>query len=144
MSLITFDDGSKTFYPLSSLVKRLPLDIARPSQSLPEGITNNVGRLTRLRQALKASKPDCIISFLYTTNIMVLLASRGLSYPVIVSERNDPRHRKENRSVWYALRRLTLPFLVVGSEAIMRAFSMQLLRLLGTGAIFCLMTMGCS
>lgn len=107
VNLITFDDGSKILYPLSSLVKCLPLNITRASKSLFDGIFNNLCRLRMLRQALKASKPDCVISFLYTTNIIVLLASLGLSYPVVVSERNDPRQRKEKRTLWHALRRLT-------------------------------------
>ena len=55
-----------------------------------------------------ATKPDVVISFIDLTNVMVLLATRGLGLPVIVSERIDPHHHAIGR-VGTALRRLTYP-----------------------------------
>lgn len=44
-----------------------------------------------LRTAMVETRPDLVISFMDITNIRVLLAAHGLSLPVIVSERCDPK-----------------------------------------------------
>ena len=51
---------------------------------------NKPKRIYFLRQAIKQSKPQVIISFLDHVNIVTLIASFGLRIPVIVSERNYP------------------------------------------------------
>jgi glycosyltransferase involved in cell wall biosynthesis len=50
-----------------------------------------------LRRNLKKIQADTVLSFLTQTNILTILATRGLSVRTIVSERNDPKlqpHRK--------------------------------------------------
>jgi glycosyltransferase involved in cell wall biosynthesis len=49
-----------------------------------------VRRVAVLRRALREAAPDIVISFLTRTNIMAVLATRGMGMPVIVSERNNP------------------------------------------------------
>ncbi len=44
---------------------------------------------TFIRAALEY-RPDVILSFLYTTNIIALLARNRLKAPLVISERNDP------------------------------------------------------
>ncbi|MFY9608540.1 MAG: glycosyltransferase family 4 protein [Blastocatellia bacterium] len=46
--------------------------------------------ISALRHALIDTGPQCVISFINLTNVRVLLATRGLGLPVIVSERDDP------------------------------------------------------
>jgi GalNAc-alpha-(1->4)-GalNAc-alpha-(1->3)-diNAcBac-PP-undecaprenol alpha-1,4-N-acetyl-D-galactosaminyltransferase len=41
-----------------------------------------------IRQTIKEKKPNIVISFITLMNILVLLATRGLSVPVLISERN--------------------------------------------------------
>ena len=48
--------------------------------------------LKEIRRLLKREKPDCVVSFIGRINALVLTAALGLKLPVIVSERNDPRH----------------------------------------------------
>ena len=48
--------------------------------------------LMEIRKLLKREKPDCVVSFIGRINALVLTAALGLKLPVIVSERNDPRH----------------------------------------------------
>jgi len=48
--------------------------------------------LTSIRGYLKKEKPDCVVSFIGRINALVLTAAIGLKLPIIVSERNDPRH----------------------------------------------------
>ncbi len=48
--------------------------------------------LKKIRNYVKSSKPDRVVSFIGRINVLVLNALRGLKVPVIVSERNDPKH----------------------------------------------------
>lgn len=65
-----------------------------------------VARFRALRHAIRESNPDLIISFMERTNVMTLVAARGLRVPVIVSERVDPRHYDIGH-FWHGLRALT-------------------------------------
>jgi GalNAc-alpha-(1->4)-GalNAc-alpha-(1->3)-diNAcBac-PP-undecaprenol alpha-1,4-N-acetyl-D-galactosaminyltransferase len=64
-----------------------------------------VARIRALRRAIRVSQPDLVISFMERTNVLVLVATRGLGVSVIVSERVDPRHYDIGR-LWQGLRRL--------------------------------------
>lgn len=48
--------------------------------------------MKEIRGYLKRERPDCVVSFIGRINALVLTAALGLKLPVIVSERNDPRH----------------------------------------------------
>ncbi len=48
--------------------------------------------LKAIRGYLKREKPDCVVSFIGRINALVLTAAFGAGVPIIVSERNDPRH----------------------------------------------------
>ena len=52
-------------------------------------------RIVRLRKMIKNSNPDAVISFLADVNIHTIISMAGLSIPLIVSERNDPRQDPE-------------------------------------------------
>lgn len=45
-----------------------------------------------IRSYFKKEKPDCVVSFIGRINALVLTAAMGLKMPIIVSERNNPRH----------------------------------------------------
>lgn len=47
--------------------------------------------IKKIREYLKKSKPDCVVSFIGRINALVLTSSRGLHIPILVSERNDPK-----------------------------------------------------
>ncbi len=50
----------------------------------------HIRRVISIRKALKQSEADIIISFIWNTNLKVMLASLGLGKKVIISERADP------------------------------------------------------
>jgi glycosyltransferase involved in cell wall biosynthesis len=109
ISLLTFDDGSApSFFPLNERVRQQPLDLARPSRTPVQAVTNNLRRIAVLRRAIKASRPDAVISFLDTTNVTTLLATRGLGVPVIVEEHSDPSQQPLGKG-WTELRRRLYP-----------------------------------
>lgn len=128
ITLLTFNHVSKApFYPLHPCINYIPLNIANQSPNRLVGIWNNLKRIFVLRTAISISKPDAIISFLDTTNVLTLLATRGLKIPVIVSERNEPG--KCQSRMWGKLRHLLYPLanqIVVQTERAKNYFSLQL------------------
>jgi glycosyltransferase involved in cell wall biosynthesis len=106
-TVLTFDDGTtRPFYELDPRVRHVPLGIARTSTSLLSGLRNNVRRLGVLRSAIRESGPDVVLGFMDTTNVLALIAARGLGVPVVASEHQDPFLHRTGRA-WDALRRLT-------------------------------------
>lgn len=106
VTLITLHPLDHDFYTLHTRVDRVVLDLARDSKSLWESIKSNYLRLRELRATAKTSRPDVIISFLDRTNVLTLVATRGLKVPVIASDRVDPRQLPAG-GVWNFLRRQT-------------------------------------
>lgn len=96
----THDAGREPHYRLSPQVRRLSVD---PRASGP---WKQAAVVRSLRRAIRESRPDAVVSFLNYTNILTLAACRGLTCPVIVSERLDPRII-EIGPVWSLLRRLS-------------------------------------
>jgi glycosyltransferase involved in cell wall biosynthesis len=89
----------------------LPKDVRRISLRAPcsrvgfrRPVLERFGRLLRLRRVLRQVSPDVIISFGDETNVAVLVATLGTTFPVVVSERVDPRYHRI-AFVWRFLRR---------------------------------------
>ena len=91
ITLLSLDDGSiRPFFPLDPGVRHRPLGLLADSKHLWMGLCNNVKRLTTLRKAIRQTQADAVISFLESTNVLTLLATRGLGIPVIASELIEP------------------------------------------------------
>jgi glycosyltransferase involved in cell wall biosynthesis len=52
-----------------------------------------------LRRKIKSIEADAVLSFLTQTNILTVLATRGLNTRTVISERNDPRLQRHRRRV---------------------------------------------
>ena len=112
ITLITLDSEAPDFYAVRA--QRVPLRLTWTSSGLPAGLLSNARRIRAIRAALSSSRPDVIISFLDVVNLLVLVSSRGLGVPVVVSERNDPTaHDELDR-----LRKLLRPILYRGAAAV--------------------------
>src|SRR5690606_4181518 len=59
-----------------------------------------------LRRVLRQEAPEVIVSFLTNVNVSVLVASRGMGIPVLVSERTNPAVGNSAGRVLRCLRRL--------------------------------------
>lgn len=111
VTIMTNDDGSQPpHFPPSPGVVHKPLGLRVASHNLLAAVRHNLWRLFRLRRAIKASKPDVLLSFLDGNNVLCLLATRRLGLGrVVISERTDP-HGRDIGFFWENLRRITYPW----------------------------------
>jgi len=121
VTLLTFDNAPP-FYPLDASVRHFPLGLLHSGLGFSPRLRRAFVRHIRLREAIRQSRPEAVISFIETTNIRTLLACLGLGLSVVVSERTHPAmHAHTVGPVWNALRRLTYPLaksVVIQSEAV--------------------------
>jgi glycosyltransferase involved in cell wall biosynthesis len=103
VTLLTLDDGARApFYPLDPAIRHVPLAVTAVSRGRIEGLARNVGRVRVLRRAIRASRPDVVLSFTDTTNVLTLCAARLTRWPVVASEHSDPE-RHPLPAVWKRL-----------------------------------------
>lgn len=109
ISILSFEaNDSKPYYHTDEAIRIEYLDVPVGKRS-PIGVMSDiVRRVMRLGAILKAQRPDLVVSFLTRSNVVAVLAARGLGIPVIVSERNNPLRQKPG-VIWRALRRLSYP-----------------------------------
>lgn len=104
--LITLDTPASDFYSVPAGVRRQALGVMKPSRSVLEAALSNLQRVSVLRRAICQERPAMTITFVDQTNVLTLLATVGLPFPMIVSERIDPRAHDPGL-MWRVLRRLT-------------------------------------
>ncbi len=102
--VITLAPEERDVYRLDPQVERVAFDLERISTGMWDAVRSNLRRILLLRKALHEGRPDVIIGFSEHMSIMLLLASWGLSIPVIVFEHTDPRQAPLDRA-WEMLRR---------------------------------------
>jgi GalNAc-alpha-(1->4)-GalNAc-alpha-(1->3)-diNAcBac-PP-undecaprenol alpha-1,4-N-acetyl-D-galactosaminyltransferase len=90
VTLITFDENTVPAYPLNEAVRYLHLGLGGSPSSCFRRVRRIAWRNQVLREAIRESRPDIVISFIAAPNIRAVLATRGLKIPLIVSERTDP------------------------------------------------------
>lgn len=84
VEIVTANYDRMPAFTIDARISRINITVG----GLPGIISINTCR--SLRALLIKSKPNVVISFISEMNTLVLLASRGLKIPVIVSNRNDP------------------------------------------------------
>lgn len=94
VTLITLDDGANDRYSVSRAVARVHVDSGRAATWRIARMLTAGKRLAGLRQAIRRSVPEVVLSFCDATNVSTLLATFGLTIPVVVSERSDPAAQK--------------------------------------------------
>jgi GalNAc-alpha-(1->4)-GalNAc-alpha-(1->3)-diNAcBac-PP-undecaprenol alpha-1,4-N-acetyl-D-galactosaminyltransferase len=106
VTLLTLSSSERDFQVVPPGVAREPLDLQSESGSVASALRAFVRRFSVLRSRIVASTPDVVLSFMDQTNVLVLLATRGLRIGTIVAERNNPWMLPLGR-IWNLLRRLT-------------------------------------
>lgn len=104
----TFTGKGTCFYPLASGVELVWL--ADSLGSTGGALRKGLRKLRVLRQLVRRSRPDVIVSFLTNVNVMTLLSTMGLGVPVIVCERTNPSASQSSGRVLRWLRRFTYPW----------------------------------
>ena len=105
VSLVTVASSDSDAYSLHPRVERISL---HPGSSPPETsnliskIYFNLFRTRKLKKIASQIAPDVVVSFCDMNNSLVLLAL-GNSYPVLISERSDPRFQNMP-PFWEAIR----------------------------------------
>lgn len=95
--------GTPPAYPLDSRITLVPLGLHRVSRSPISAVVNNLRRILVLRRAIRATRPEVVLSFM--ANVVTMLATFGLGLPVLVSEHRGPLG--ELSLPWSILRELT-------------------------------------
>lgn len=108
VSLVTTDPAVEDFYEVPASVTRVRADPEAHLSCRWFDVPGQFRRLTALRDCLRQTRPDLVISFLDTLNVSVLCALWRERVPVVVSERIDPRYHPVGLR-WALLRRLTYP-----------------------------------
>ncbi|MBT3399218.1 MAG: glycosyltransferase [Rhodospirillaceae bacterium] len=103
--VVTYAERGADRVTLDPRVMRRAADLGGESGNVFGAISMNIRRISGLRDLIRESRPDVVIAFVGTTNILTLLACSGLRVPVVISERNDPARQSLGRA-WDVLRRL--------------------------------------
>ncbi|PWT83990.1 MAG: glycosyltransferase family 4 protein [Acidobacteria bacterium] len=94
VTIVTIESSTCDFYDLDSRTRRVALDLSRPSRSWREFLVNNFQIIMRLRDLIRKTRPDIVLSFMDLMNLRTLIAASGTRIPVVVGERVDPtQHR---------------------------------------------------
>ena len=127
VSLITFSAiNYAPFYSLDPKINFIELGESESVTVFPLFFRRYyfIKRLFYLRKTIKRLNPDKVISFIDMMNIIVLMVTRGLRVPVVISERIDPNYHPISKLTEWLRYRL-YPFaacLVVQTESAVRYF----------------------
>jgi glycosyltransferase involved in cell wall biosynthesis len=99
VQVLSLDPPDETpFYSLSPKVSYRALALRADSRNFLEGAYQLARRSFVIRKALRAWKPQIVITLM--ENVYAVLATRGLGIPVIISERGLPDRRVRDDFVW--------------------------------------------
>lgn len=111
ITLVTLSgDEMEDFYPLLPSVHRIKLGLQQSTSNPRDKLMANFHRVMTLRRLFRQHEPDAVISFLDVTNVLTLMATRGLDVRVIVSERINPAVNPCLGKVWQLLRKYLYRF----------------------------------
>ncbi|MBA2373563.1 MAG: glycosyltransferase family 4 protein [Chloroflexi bacterium] len=131
VTLLTFmAPDEPSFFSVDGGVEIKQLDLIGPASNIVAGLKANLRRVREIRRAIRASKPDVVISFMDRTNVLTLVATVGLGVPIVVEEHNDP-HEERLDARWTMLRRITYQWaarVVTLSEPALAYFSPSIRR----------------
>ncbi len=109
IAVITFGHANSDFYTLPPEVDRYALDVMQNSRHPLGGLIANLRRIRALRRALHDAQAPRVLACVGATNVLTVIASRGLSIRTVIFETNDPTRQSLGR-IWDLLRWLSYRF----------------------------------
>ncbi len=109
VAVLTFPSKANDFYKLHPAIRRVTVETPEVGASLYAKLRYNVSKIMNLRKSIRSLSPRVVMSLIFETNITTLVACSGLSYPLVISERNDPKTQSKG-FVWDMLRRTCYKF----------------------------------
>lgn len=91
VSIITIY-GNKQDYPIKDKIDLFSIYCSNKVR-----LFRPIERIRKIKKLVMDINPDVIVSFLADVNIHAIVACSNLNYPIIVSERNDPRRNPEQK-----------------------------------------------
>jgi len=119
VTVVTLGEAHGDTYGLAPDINRTGLGLVGHSPTPLHGLWNNWRRLRALREAIRQARPGVVVSHCLETNVLVLLATRRLGCPVVITEHTSLADHRVG-PLWRWLRRRTYPRcagLVVLNEA---------------------------
>lgn len=93
VSIMTFEaPGTESFYPLPRSARIVQADLLGGTGSVHR-ILRILGRIVVIRREVLRSRPDVVVSFLDTMNLLTIAGCLKTGVPAVVSERVDPTAR---------------------------------------------------
>lgn len=90
VTLVTLSGVESDFHRPDKRIERVALGVTGESRGVLAAAVANLQRVAAVRRAIRVAQPDVVLSFLVDTNLLTLLATRGLRVPVVVAERTFP------------------------------------------------------
>lgn len=107
ISLVTLDETDNDGYALDSRIQRIGLRLTTSRGGFFRGLFANFRRIRTLRNQIRDWRPDVVVSFCDSTNVLTLMACPS-GIPVLISERSDPRFQRLSLC-WELLRKIYYP-----------------------------------
>ena len=92
VTLLTLEPrDAEPFFRIDDRVRVRNLDLRQVSRGPIRAVINNLRRVAIMQAAIRRARPDAVISFMDTMNVLTLISTVGMPVPVIVEEHADPR-----------------------------------------------------
>lgn len=107
--VLTHSTPETDFFTLPDGVVRETVGFAEGRSNLPGKLMINLRRCRQVRRVLRKHRVTAMLALMPHESVMAVVSGFGLRMRVIVSERNAPWHRRQDR-IWTTLRRIVYRF----------------------------------
>ncbi|WP_417525545.1 glycosyltransferase family 4 protein [Marinovum sp.] len=107
--VLTHSSPESDFFTLPEGIARETVGFDQGRNSLPGKLLINLRRCRQVRRVLRRHRVTAMLAMMPHESVMAVVSGFGTGTRVVVSERNAPWHRKQDR-IWSTLRRLVYRF----------------------------------
>jgi glycosyltransferase involved in cell wall biosynthesis len=107
--VLTHSTPDTDFFTLPDGIRRETVGFEAGRDSLPGKLLINLRRCRQVRNVLRRHRVTAMLAMMPHESVMAVVSSFGLPMRIVVSERNAPWHRKQDK-IWTALRRIVYRF----------------------------------